>query len=623
MLNSDQPHRMFRFGEFTLSTARGVLLRNQDTIKLRPQSFQVLKILLENHGCLVSKDDLHTEVWGHKAVTDDSLAQCLIDIRKVIGDVSRTMICTVPRRGFIFDLPVETCADPAANESGNGSARLRRWYLRPQFLIPTALTVGALAFWWLFGNQMVADSADPARNTVRIANSVAVVAFEDLSEGKDQQFFADGIAEEIISQLSVFPELNIVGRASSFLFKGQSVDIAAVAEQLSVLYVLTGSVRRSGDRIRITAQLIESDHRTQVWSESFDREMTVENLLDVQSEVATSVAAAIGLNVMSNAERSRSMSEPKDGEALDRYLEGLYFLRQIETGYGSEFDSAIARFDAAIKVDPNWAPPHAAKGRTLHFRASGTETGENDAWYRQSRDALMRAIEIDPEYAPAHESLGFVAYAWDHDFSGAEAAYVLALSLGDVSTWGYAILMRSMGRFDEAIELYRAALLRDPLSKMLKAQLARTYACAGRYADGIAAFEELFLTEPEQTDLMIAAAYIYLQIGDRKTGRELFEMYVEPESTPGLHGPIYAKLGMIDEAETALNAAESGHEWRPRQVALTALLLGQKKRALDYLEAAAYADPHSLMTIMCDVEMRNLAAEPQFQKMLAIVGFPR
>lgn len=397
MLNSDQPHRMFRFGDFTLSTARGVLLRNQHTIKLRPQSFEVLKILLENHGCLVSKDDLHTEVWGHKAVTDDSLAQCLIDIRKVIGDASRTMICTVPRRGFIFDVPVETCADPGANESGKGSARLRHWYLRPQFLVPAALIVGALAFWWLYGNQMVVDSTDPGKSTARIANSVAVVAFEDLSEGQDQQFFADGIAEEIISQLSVFPGLNIVGRSSSFLFNGQNVDIASVAEQLNVLYVLTGSVRRSGDRIRIAVQLIESDHRTQVWSESFDREMTVEDLLDVQREVATSVAEAIGLNVMSNAKRSRSMSEPKGQEALDRYLEGLYFLRRIETGYGTEFDSAIARFDAAIEADPNWAPPHAAIGRTLHFRASGTETGESDAWYRQSREALLRAIDIDPD----------------------------------------------------------------------------------------------------------------------------------------------------------------------------------------------------------------------------------
>ena len=226
-------------------------------------------------------------------------------------------------------------------------------------------------------------------NVAMSPNSIAVLPFVDMSAGQDQKYLGDGIAEEILSKLTQYPELVVIARTSSFLFSDSQADVAAIGRNLNTAHVLEGSIRKSGNQLRITAQLIETRGGTHVWAQSFDRELTVENLLDIQSEVAASVAESIAAGATLAGQALAPIRKVANAEAYDLYLEGMFYFHQIRTAehttYEAEaFEAAIEKFEAALANDPNWAPPHVAIARTMQFRivAEQVEQQEDFDWLR-------------------------------------------------------------------------------------------------------------------------------------------------------------------------------------------------------------------------------------------------
>lgn len=613
-----QQRLLYAFGEFTLDLARGALSNADGDIYLRPKSFSVLCYLVQHHGVLVSREDLLEAVWHNAQVGDDSIAQCIVEIRRVIGDDGRTMIRTVPRRGFVFEPAVIESAFEA-DKPANGDW-IRNW--RPLFVATgvAAIVAIALAFW--IDSRNMTDQGPDTEVRDPLPSSIAVLAFDDMSESQDQQYFGEGIAEEILTQLSRIPGLNVIARTSSFSMRRDQLDIASIAERLGVLYVLEGSVRKSGKRMRVTAQLIETQSSTRVWSKNYDLEETADNFIDLQHDVAQSVAAAIGAGTFSPETGLRRLPHTKSTEALDQHLKGLYFLRKVETSPNSPYEKALHHFDLAIAADPKWAPPYAASGRVLHFRASRQLRSENTSDYEGARKRLLKAIELDPAYAPAYEALAFVTHTHDIDFTKSEMLYKKAFALGGERRWGYAILLGSTGRIDEAIKQYQYGLFRDPLALAIKAQLARMLICAQRYEESIVQYRELLAATSQEAAINAVIADLYLQVGETNKAQELLTRYPDFERNLKRAGPIYAKLGMTAKAEAALKAIESDEEWMAESAVRTALLLGQKDRALDYLIRAANADPTSLMLIQCHPDVVSLADEPRYQQALDIVGFP-
>lgn len=623
MSTSSTTHRTYSFGEFTLDVDRGTLNRAGADIKLRPNSFEVLSYLASHHGVLVTKAELLDTVWRGAAVTDDSLTQCIIEIRRAIRDTSRTIIRTVPKRGFIFDLPVSESTDlPPGRRTRFGD-----------FGSPTTWTwisaAAAVAVITLIVLQFeLRDEPIPTSESLHSAphpNSIAVLAFVDMSEQQDQQYFGDGVAEEILSQLTEYSELQVVARTSSFLFRDKDADVSAIGRQLNVAHVLEGSIRKSGNRLRIVAQLIETEGATHVWSQSFDRELTVQNVLDIQTEVAASVAKAIGSGATAGSRQLDPTRSTANTEAYDLYLEGMYYLRHIETSlrtiYPHEFyKSAISRFEASIASDSTWAVPHAALGKTMHFYADRLDGAEASERFGLAKQHLIEAIRLDPNNAGAYSSLGYVQFRWDFDFSAAAASYARALDLGGYSPWGYAIFLRGMGRFDDAIEQFQLAIERDPLSAGPRHQLATTYRCAGRYSESIAELETVVQLAPDRKDVHIEFAYLHLKYGNYEKGRAIFDQYAEPEKTAIPYGSIYFLLGMVDQAYEVLRIAESDQNWRVADVVSTSLILGEEERALAYLEAAAEAHPRNLINLHCIEGIQSLADSPRFQRLLRSAG---
>jgi adenylate cyclase len=286
---------MFQFGEYTLDITRGCLRTADHEVELRPKSFEVLRLLVENSGRLVTKDELIRTGWPNVTVTDESLTRCISEVRQALADHDQRIIKTVPRRGYRFSIPVsrlETGAALAPQPAGANMDRGR------------GDAAGDLPL-----DQPPADRA-----------CVAVLPFANLSGDLQQEYFSDGITEDIITELSRFSELLVIARNSTFQYKGKAVDVRQIARELGARYVLEGSIRRAGDRIRINAQLIDAVTGIHRWAERYDRELS--DVFAVQDEVARTIVTILAAHV-TKAETDRTfLKPPATWEAYDYYLRG-------------------------------------------------------------------------------------------------------------------------------------------------------------------------------------------------------------------------------------------------------------------------------------------------------------
>ena len=263
---------LYRFEGCTLDLTRGCLEAAGHEVELRPKCFDVLRLLLENGNRLISKEELVAAAWPQVAATDESLARCISDVRAAIADHEHKIIKTVPRRGYLFTAEVtrHEHAEPREQQSG-----------------PEAVTEHV-----------------ETENALAERPSIAVLAFTSMSGDPDQEYFSDGITEDIITELSRFSELLVIARNSSFRYKGQSVDVRQVGRELGARYVLEGSVRRAGDRIRISAQLIDATTGAHRWAERYDRKL--EDTFAVQDEVARTIVAVLAVHVEQGRNRARA-----------------------------------------------------------------------------------------------------------------------------------------------------------------------------------------------------------------------------------------------------------------------------------------------------------------------------
>lgn len=453
---SSAAHRTYSFGEFTLDLDRGALLSAGADVKLRPKSFEVLCYLVERQGLLVTKDELLDAIWGQTIVTEDSVTHCLIDIRKAIGDRSQNKIRTVPRRGYIFDLPV------TASEEPSGTKLASRW---PSWRFAAALILmlGVATVWWGFGNRGVEVPVTVEPQSVVAPHSIAVLPFLDMSPEQDQAYFADGISEEILNLLAQIPELRVIARTSSFSFKGQNVDIATVADKLNVTHVLEGSVRKDNNNIRITAQLVNASSSDYLWSEMYDREL--ESIFAVQDEISAAIVGALQAHLELQVEAAPRVVATANTEAHEAYLRGRYLVTQRTP---ATVAGAVREFEKAIALDPDYARAHAelALATLLLIRAQYGDLTRTEAIARAAPN-VERAMALDPGRAEAHAAAGRLVWMQgnlEEALSHFEKAIQINPNYSIVHTWMANLLDVNLGRYEEAFAMRKTGLRLDPLS---------------------------------------------------------------------------------------------------------------------------------------------------------------
>ena len=520
----------FRFGPYESRTRTRELYKYGLRLKIRPQPWQVLNLLLSRAGDVVSREALHRQLWPSETFVDfeHGLNNSVKELRAVLGDSASEprYIETLPKLGYRFVAPVEIEEPPAADVSAPELPDASRAGAedistpKPSQTMPslasargTALV--ALSLFLLVCIMVgIRSSRSPAKR--RTANSeramVAVLPFENLTGDPAQEYFSDGLTEEMIAQLGhTDPQrLGVIARTSVMRYKNTREQMDQIGRELGAQYLLEGSVRRDADKMRISAQLIQTKDQSHVWSHQYDR--TPNSLLSLQGEIAQEISDAIqqALGEHNVADRVHASAAPsaKSYEAYDLYLKGRYFWNKRSA---DGFERAAECFNQAIAKDPQYALAYAGLADTYAL-TSGYTLAPPAEFIPRARAAALKALQLDEQLAEAHVSLAVIAQNYDWDWQTAEKEYRRAIELdpnyATAHHW-YAENLALQGRFDEAFsEMDRARKL-DPLSLVVATDNGVFLYFSRQYERAIEQFRAVLDMEPGFSRAhMVMSAYV-------------------------------------------------------------------------------------------------------------------
>src|SRR5215470_986373 len=416
-------------------------------------------------------------------------------------------------------------------------------------------------------------------------NSIAVLPFVNMSDDKEQGYFSDGISEELLNLLAKIPQLKVAARTSSFSFKGKGVEIPEIARQLHVANVLEGSVRRSGDQLRITAQLVRAAEGYHLWSETYDRKM--DDIFKIQDEIAGEVVKELKVKLLGAAPKVRTT----DPQAYALYLQAVELGRQFNA---EAFTKSDALYRQVLEIDPRYAPAwHGLAGNFINKVNTGVLSSREG--YTHAREATEKALAIDSDYAPAHTDLGWVAMYGDNDPAAAGRHYQRALALDstDVRVLAdAATFFQSLGRLEEALALEEAVGRRDSVNVTTLSNLGYFQCAAGRYDAAIASFRTLLSLSPSRGGAHAQLGKALMLKGDAAGAlAEIEQEKSEGDRMIGL--PMaYCALGRKADADAALNALIAKFEKEaPYNIAYVYAFCGDADKAFECLDKAiAYQD---------------------------------
>ena len=475
---------------------------------------------------------------------------------------------------------------------------------------------------WQQSHERVRDEvAAPAAATA----SIAVLPLENLGPAQ-QEYFADGMTDALITHLSKIEALKVISRTSVMRYKGSQKSLPEIAHELGVETVLTGSVLHAGDRVRISTQLTEADTDRNLWAESYEQDLG--DILALQSEVARAIAGAVKVEVDPDEEARIASSRTVDPEAHEAYLRGLADLEEASRGGPYRRDSIRASFghlQRAIELEPEWAEPHAKLAHAYRWLAGLGGVDPQAEFYPKSKAAALRALELDDTVAEAHFTLSYVLLHHEWDWAAAEQAILRAVELDpNQSSWGYARFLRLAGRYEEAVEQYTRAWERFPTSPGRRYRLGYSYLCAGRPAEAEAEARRLLEVAPESQygHKLLGITFLHTsRYEDAVTAfEEIRDDLARNHWEVGLIPYARAKAGDLEEAREMLNDLEaSGFDyWYPRLY----LALGEEDKAMAKIEEAFAVRRDVLLTIQCSPEYERFMEIPRFREIVEAIGFP-
>ena len=450
--------------------------------------------------------------------------------------------------------------------------------------------------------------------------SIAVLPFVNMSDDKANDYFSDGLSEELLNVLAKVQGLRVIARTSSFAFKGKDATIADVAKALGVDHVLEGSVRKSGDRVRITAQLIRASDSSHLWSETYDR--TLQDVFAIQDEISGEVVDALKVRLLDQNASKAEVGGTTNARAYEAYLQGLYSVNQGEKE--ATLRKALAAFDQAIAEDPNYARAHAGRARTLGPLASnGYEPFESG--FGSAREAAERARALEPELAEAWLRLAYITYAVDLDIAKARGQFdrALALDPGSAEVQGlYSNFAIGIGQTEKAIEAGSKAVQLDPIAPRPHVALATAYYGARRYDEALAVARRAERLDPNYPNVHGSIGYALLETGDLEGARAEFEKEpIEWQRLTGL-ALVAAKLGHAEQARAGLATALGRlGEAAAYQYAEINAQLGDHDEAFRWLGVAQRIKDPGLSIVVIDPLMDPLRDDPRYKKLTHELGF--
>jgi serine/threonine-protein kinase len=661
----------FRIGQWRVDPALDEISRKDTIVKLEPRTMRLLVCLAERAGDVVSVDELLDTVWKDLVVTQYSVYQAIAVLRRALGDDPKdpTYIANVARRGYRLLAPIEAderapseepaVAPPAVarpedahgqppqglatEEIRDGRARpaggervVRSRPLRHPSMLFALLALAGIVGWFFLRPRheppAVVSAARPAGTPARAAptsagftpppHSVAVLPFSNLSGDPKQEYFSDGMTEELINALAQIDALKVIARTSSFSFKGKDADISTIARKLNVAAVLEGSVRRSGNQVRITAQLIDAVNGFHIWSQDYDRDLT--DVLALQTDIATSVAHELRARLLGNEAPKIELGGTRNAAAFDAYLRASKAYISAQNAKDSQ--AAIAVYTEAVREDPKYALAFAGRSNAYSSYAEEYATGAaiRDGFGNAEADA-RRAIALAPDLAEGYMALAHLLDA-RLDFAQASEAYERAVSLapGNVQVLRFsADFAISMGRFDTGLAAAQHAVALDPLNPRSYYLLGQGFYVARRYAEAVSALAQAISLDPEYSETYGVRGLAYYWLGDLQSARSSCESRSDYWVGQWCLAVVYDKLGRHADAQAVLSKYQSAQgDAAAYQYATIYAQWGNRAKALQWLDTAVRLRDSGLIYLKTDPLLDPLRSEQRFEQIERDLKFP-
>jgi TolB-like protein/DNA-binding winged helix-turn-helix (wHTH) protein/Flp pilus assembly protein TadD len=625
--------RVLRFDTFELDLRAGELRKHGAKLRLQGQPLQVLATLLKHADDLVTREELRAQIWPADTFVDfdHSLHNAIARLRETLGDSAETprYIETLPRRGYRFIAPVEGVETQAPERSAPGEqaseapVRVRQSKTRAALTLTLVILAATGSAFWL-----VRAVSRPASAAPRL-RSIAVLPLENLSGDPSQEYFADGMTDELITDLAKVGALRVISRTSVMRYKGTKKGLPEIARELNVDGIVEGSVLRSGNRVRITAQLLHAPTDQHLWAETYERDLG--NVLGLQSEVAQTIALQVRAQ-LTPQQQARLRSAPAvNPEAYEAYLRGRYYLsNQFSTK--QPLNMAKSYFEESIRKDPGFALAYSGLADSYVYLAFFRQLSPEDA-YRPAKEALRKALELDDTIGEAHDTLGLLSWRSELNWNAAEREFNRAIALAPSYSCAHedrAVYLSSIGRRAEALaEIAKSSEL-DPGPSSAMAESAAYYQLRD-YQNLIEASRMGVVSYPNEW-----TEHYNLGVGYEGTGKllEAISEYQKAiEMSNGDQDPTaslahaFAVMGRRAEAEKILHDFErkskSGYV-SPYMMATMYAGLGDKDRAFEFLETAYQERSLDISWhLKADLRIDNLRSDPRFQALLRRVGFPQ
>jgi len=601
-------HRNYVFDGFTLDLARGCLMREGEELKLRPKSFKALTYLVENAGRLIGKEELIGAIWPDVTVTDDSLVQCLIEIRKALGGDAQRYIKTVPRRGYIFgaqvavnvqttDVSNEQSQDPEIAKEADDAAmtahtpavstktpsffiRLRHNKKTFATLMLVVAVLSVVFYGFLFRGQILSSSAE--------FRSVAVLPFKEIGAAGNDEVLGLGMTDTLITKLSNVKEIIVRSTSAVRAYAKPDQDPVAAGREQGVDAVLEGSIQKSGESIRVSVQLLRVKDAKLLWAEEFDEKFA--GIFTVEDSIAERVVEALSLHLNGGEKQQLTTQFTRNLQAYVPYqLGNEYFQQHTRAGHLK----AIEYYQTAIEKDPDFAQAHVALARIYSEIYSPLPRVESR---RKAESELRIALALDSNLAEAHALIGDMKID-AQDYSTAEKELRLAKELGPRSEpvlgsyWRFLLLM---GEYDEAIAVGQRETDLDPLSPSKKGIVPFILLRAGRCDEALERFQKVHREYPPYIPAANNIGVAYICRGRYKEAAAQFEKTVPVQEAPERESFAnlafaYARSGRREKAQEMLRELQEESSRRyidPINFAIIHAGLGENGRALDSLEKA-------------------------------------
>jgi TolB-like protein/DNA-binding winged helix-turn-helix (wHTH) protein/Tfp pilus assembly protein PilF len=638
-----QPSRRLTFDEFEVDLRSGELWERGNRLRLQDQPFQLLRVLLERRGEIVTRDELKQALWPADTFVDfdDGLNTAVRKIRDILGDSAEKprYIETIPRRGYRFmgclsDLRPAVLSSPAEESNDSPVQEFSRSAPSAPVVLPAPtqllsirwrVLLTAAAALALFSTALVLYRGTSAEGTSQPRiKSLAVLPLKNLSADPTQEYLADGMTEAIIGRLAGIHDLRVISRTSVMQYKDPKEALPGIAKTLGVDAIVEGSVIRDGNRIRVHAQLIRASNEEHFWSETYDRELR--GVLTLESDVAQSIAQKVEVTITGEERARLTAARPIAPEVYESYLQGWSALnRSVKK---TDIQQGIDHFEDAIKKDPTFARAYVGVAVGYSQLGSNFIGDPPDAAREKEMSATRKALELDPTLSDAHFLLAdLLQRQWQWAQAEVEYRRALELNPNDANAHeGLAGWLLCMGRTEEALEWARRGRELDPI-EVGGTEIAVMLSEARRYDEAIRELRVLEAAQPDEPEVLWDLGIVLIDNNQPEDAIPVLEKALSASNrSPGVMGTLasaYARAGRRDDALRLIAELKKRRKagYVPAKAFVEAYLgLGENDQAFDWLEQAYKEHSNILELIKVDPELDPLRGDPRFAELVRRVG---